>query len=161
MNMNEIKELFLQAIENNEVSKFLNGEKNYKVRVPHFVPINIPTDWEQILPNIYEIYQEKLELNIKQLFQDALVEMINKDNTSLYSAVNILYFQLLRENRNRASFRIDKEKILPILKMKIMEKKDDLEKDLRWTGEINNEGLWGDFQRVDKLLKEETGTGIL
>lgn len=125
MTMNEIKELFLHSIENNEVSDFLKGEKNYKVRVPHFVPINIPTDWEQILQSIYEVSQEKPELNIKQLFEDTLIEMINDDNIGLYSVVNILYFYLLHENRNKVSFRINRGKLLPILKAKIMSKRED------------------------------------
>jgi hypothetical protein len=160
--MIEIKELFIQSIQNNEVVKFLKGEENYKVPVPHMTPVYIPTDWTQIMPNIYKVYLEKPELNIKQLLEDTLIEMINDDNIALYAAVNIIYDHLLNNKLyHEAPFEMNKENLLPLLKNKLIQKQDDLKKDFRWMGKGQSEGLWSEIKRIDGRLKEETGTGIL
>ena len=160
--MDKIKELFLQAIEQNELVSFLKGGKNYKVPVPHMTPVYIPTDWSQIMPNIYELYQERPDLNIKQLLEDTLFEMTNGDNISLYAAVNVIYDHLLNHILNHdAPFEIDNKRLLPALKTKLIEKQEDLKRDFRWMGTGKTEGLWSEITRIDERLKKETGIGIL
>jgi hypothetical protein len=163
--MNQAKDLFLQAIEKDEVHKFLRGDRIYKaptskVLTAYFMPT--PTDWEYIISDgVYEVYKEKPELNIKQLFEDAILYLTTSDNINLYAVANVIFEQLMNEKRNNAPFTLNKEKLLPVLKTKLLEKQDDLKKDFSWTGNGEPEGLWSEITRIDQKLKKETGTGIL
>lgn len=159
--MEEIKELFLQAVERNEIDKFLKGEGIYKVSLPHMVPVSIPTDWTTAIPDgVYEVFKEKPELNINRQFEKAILSLIDKDIFNLYVSVYVIFEQLQNECRGEAPFKIDKGKVVPLLIKEIKAKQEDLKNDFRWTGANNREGLWGDFKRIDEILKEDTGEGL-
>lgn len=106
--MKSAKELFLEAIEKDEIYKFFIGEGNYKVPVPHMVPVYIPTDWTYIIPaGVYQLYKDRPDLKVDYLFESALVDTIEKGNIGLYTAVNLVFEQLSCEKDNRAAFKIN------------------------------------------------------
>lgn len=159
--MNSIMKLFLDAINNKEVEKFFKGEGIYKIPIPHMVPINTPTDWTEVSSGIYELYGDRPDLKINQLFEDTLLDMIEKDIISLYAGVNLFCGQLLREFDKSAPFEINKSKLLPLINQELIKKCLDLKKDFRWMGAGQAEGLWSEIKRLDDMLKKETGQGIL
>lgn len=160
--MKTAKELFLEAVEKNEVNKYFRGDGNYKVPVPHMVPINIPTDWTYIIPaGVYELYRERPDLRVDELFQTALLEMAANDNLGLYAAVNLVFDQLLREKDGSAPFAIDKERLLPLLQAELSKKRSSLKGDFTWMGKGNPEGLWSELNRIDSLIRKKTGFKII
>lgn len=55
----ELLELTKKAFDNNEVAEFLCGEKGYACPISHFVPANVPTDFNRIIDfGVYKLYEE-------------------------------------------------------------------------------------------------------
>lgn len=160
--MISITDLIMDALAKNELDKFLRGDKPYSIKPNQWVAANVPTDWTVIIPQgIYEVYKHNSSINIKKIFEDTLIKMIFDDLGNLYVALNIIYNQLLWEHDNRAVFKIDRKKIMPLLTKKLYEKKTELENDFRWLGSGEPKGLWSEVLRIDSILKDEMGHGVL
>lgn len=160
--MSNVRDLIEKAVAKNELNKFLRGDGEYKVPVPHMVPINIPTDWTYIIPNgIYKLFLEDPKIGIDKILENTLISMIDDDNLNIYTVVNVLFEHLSQENENRAPFSIDKSRIIPILKNKLNQKKEDLKKDFRWMGTSESEGLWSEVKRISNILKKEMKISII
>jgi hypothetical protein len=160
--MKTAKELFLESIEKDEIYKFLIGEGDYKVPVPHMVPVYIPTDWTDIIPSgIYELYKDRPDLNVDILFENALADTIKKGNIGLYAVVNLVLDQFSREKNNSAAFKIDKSKLVPLINSELIKKSGDLKNDFSWMGKGQPEGLWSEIARIDKIMKRDLGIGLL
>lgn len=160
--MISIIDLAMDAIAKNELDKFLRGDKPYGIKLNQWVAANVPTDWTVIIPQgIYEIYKQKPAICIEKIFEDTIIKMIFTDLTNLYVALNIVYNQLLWEHDHRAAFKINRKKIMPLLTKKLHEKQMELENDFRWLGNGEPKGLWSEVIRIDGILKDEIGQGVL
>ncbi|TYQ16961.1 UNVERIFIED_CONTAM: hypothetical protein Cloal_3551 [Acetivibrio alkalicellulosi] len=160
--MSNVKDLLEQAIAKNELNKFLRGDGDYKVSVPHMVPVNIPTDWTNIIPNgIYKLFIENPNIGMDKIFENTLISMIDDDNLNLYVVINVLFEQISKEAENRSPFIIDRCKILPLLKSKLNQNRDDLKTDFRWMGIGEPEGLWSEIKRINTIMKKELRVSVI
>lgn len=160
--MKTAKELFLASIENNEVHKYLMGVGEYKVPVPHMVPVYTPTDWDYIIPGgIYEAYKDRPDLKIKELFENALIFTLDQGNIGIYAVMNLLFDQLMREKDSTAIFKINTDNLILLIKDKLLKTSEELKKDFSWMGKGQPEGLWTEIKRIDKSIFEETGIKIM
>ncbi|MDZ7543152.1 hypothetical protein GNF83_18640, partial [Clostridium perfringens] len=109
----DIKQKLLRAIENNKVIDFLEGKGQYKIEFHQWVSSNAPTDITQIMTQgIYKLYIERPDMNIDKVLENKLLEMMNLNEFHVYIVLQIIYFQLIREQRGDSPFRLDMEKLL-------------------------------------------------
>ena len=107
------------AIEKNEVLQLLRGEKEYEVIVSEFSPDIFPTDITSVLVECFYKQIKKIE-NIEKIFTTGLEKLLLGDAGDVYIAV--LYFDacIFQEERNKATFTLDRkiiaEKIRTALK---------------------------------------------
>ena len=158
----DIKEKLLIAIQNNEVIDFLEGEGQYKIEFHQWVSSNLPTDITQIMTQgIYKLYNERPDLNIDKVLESKLLEMMNLNEFDIYISLQIIYFQLIREQRGDSPFRLDMEKILKKNREVLINNKENMIKYKKWAGEGKENGLWDDVVRIDTLCKRKWNISIL
>lgn len=156
------KMLLLKAIKEKEVIKYLEGKDGYNFEVEHWVNASAPTDWTKIIPKgIYAVYRENPEFKIDEIYEDALLEMMDGDPFDIYVALPIIHFQLIREERNASPFTIDKIKVLKKLSQTLIRNKEKLMNYFEWEGKKYKEGIWGEVIRIDKLFKSKWNISII
>jgi hypothetical protein len=155
------EKMVLKAIDNNEMEKLLIGNEEYKVPAPPMEPVYTPTDWIQITCEINLLHEKKPELKVNLMYENTLLNMINENMLSLYAVANIIFNQLMDENKGKASFAINKYKLLPPLKDKLQKNKHRLENEFVWMGMGRPDGLWGAIDAINCVLNEKTGISML
>jgi hypothetical protein len=155
------EKMVLKAIDNNEMEKLLIGDEEYKVPVPPMEPIYNPTDWIQITREISLLHEKKPELKVNIMYEKTLLNMINEKTLSLYAVANTIFNQLMDENKGKASFAINKDKLLPLLKDKLQKNKHRLENEFVWMGMGRPDGVWGAINAINCVLNEKTGISML
>ena len=157
-----IKNLLLEAVSKNEMIEFLEGKNGYRVNVSQFVPLNVPTDWTQIIPiGIYSAFLEKPKLKLDEMYEDAIIRMLEGDVFDIYVALSITHFQLLEEQSQTSPFRMNKDKILKKLREVIKVNEEYLRNYFEWSGAVYKDGMWGEVNRIDYLWREYLGISIL
>ena len=156
-----VEQMLLKAIDNNEMEKLLIGNEEYKVPVPPMEPIYTPTDWIQITREISLLHEKKPELKVNVIYENTLLNMINENTLSLYAVANTIFNQLMDENKGKASFAINKYKLLPPLKDKLQKNKHRLENEFVWMGMGRPDGLWGAIDAINCVLNKKTGISML
>lgn len=152
----------LEAIKKGEVIEFLEGKGNYKVGMDQWANASAPTDWTRIITKgVYVVFSENLELNVKELFEDALLKMMDRDTFDIYVALAVIHFQLIREQRGASPFAMDREKILHKLRKTIIDNEEKLRNYFEWEGKAYKEGMWGEVIRVDTLCRNKWNLSIL
>jgi hypothetical protein len=119
-------EIVNEAIKKDEFDKLLCGEKPYEIEVSKFTSDVFPTDINAVLVNC--VYKQKASIpDIDCLFEDCLIKMIKSDACKLYIA--ILYFDacIFQEERGKATFKIEKEKLANIIKEAVENNRNELE----------------------------------
>lgn len=160
--MNECKEKLLSAIERNEFTNYLEGKSPYTVEMHQWVSADVPTDISRILrEGIYELYQEKPELNINIMLEETLLNMMNGDVFELYMALSIIFDQLLSESYLTAPFIIDKELVIGKLKEKLNTNKEKLSSYFEWQGKGKKLGIWDEVLRIDSICRRKLNISII
>lgn len=158
----DIKQQLLRAIENNEIIDFLEGKGNYKVEFHQWVSSNAPTDITQIMSKgMYRLYIEKPDMNINKLLENTLLEMLTLNEFDVYIALQIIYFQLIREKREDSPFKLDMEKLLKETRESLLKNKEKLKQYKIFCGEESENGLWDDVVRIDTLCKRKWNISII
>lgn len=156
----QIREMMLKAIEKKEFVKFLCGENEYKIELSQYVSGMLPTDTEKILAEgIYMEYENNI--NIKERFENALIDMINGSVGEVYMAVVYFIDILFDEKHDIATFIINKEHILPCLKKILREREKDFIKEITFSGGIVKKEAWKDIVRWNKVCQMKYGITIL
>lgn len=151
-----IREMLLEALEKNEIKKFLCGEGEYKIELSQYVPGALPTDTGRILTDaIYAEY--KNNSNIKKKFEDSLIDMLNGSVVEAYMAVVYFIDILFDEKHNIATFKIDKENILPFLREIIKKRKVEFMSEITFTDGIVKKEAWKDIVRWNKVCQMKYG----
>lgn len=152
----------LEAIKKGEVIEFLEGKGQYKVGMDQWANASAPTDWTRIIPKgIYVVYNENPGLKVNELYEEALLQMMDRDTFDIYVALAVIHFQLIREQRGASPFAIDRGKILPKLKNILLVNEQKLRKYFEWEGKAYQEGMWGEVIRVDALCRNKWNFSIL
>ncbi|WP_411167607.1 hypothetical protein ACH36K_10650 [Clostridium sp. MB05] len=158
----DIKQKLLRAIENNKVIDFLEGKGQYKIEFHQWVSSNAPTDITQIMTQgIYKLYIERPDMNIDKVLENKLLEMMNLNEFHVYIVLQIIYFQLIREQRGDSPFRLDMEKLLKKNREALIKNKENMKQYKEWGGEGKENGLWDEVVRIDTLCKRKWNISIL
>lgn len=153
-----IKENAEQALLKDELFEYLTGRKGYDIRVAD-VPTDVPTDWTRVIPyGIYALYEETKDMCIIEKYQRAILCAIENSIEDLWSAVNIIYFQLDHEMLHKSPFNID-QSILSGLKEKIISSRSELEK--RFPYGKSGWNMYEDILRLNHNFTEDWGYGFL
>jgi hypothetical protein len=147
-----IEENAKKAFENNEFYEFLTGRNGYSYYTS-WLNVNIPTDWTSIIPNgIYKLYEETKDAKIIEAYEDAIIKAINGDAEDLWSAFNVLFFQLDHENMGKSPFKISK-RVTAGLKEKVIASKENLEKN--YPNGKNNWNMYEDILRLNNIYSKD------
>ncbi|NLP35982.1 MAG: hypothetical protein GX359_12495 [Clostridiales bacterium] len=158
----DIKQKLIRAIENNEVIEFLEGKGQYKIEFHQWVSSNAPTDITQIMTQgIYKLYIERPEMNIDKVIENKLLQMMDLNEFDIYIALQIIYFQLIREQRGDSPFRLDMKKLLKKSREALTKNKQKMKEYKEWGGAGKENGLWDDVVRIDNLCKRKWNISIL
>lgn len=150
--MNEIVNYINEAIMSGTFIEFLEGKNHYSlINNSRLANLSTPNDYVRILKEGIYSYDEN---EIKILLEDSLIEMSKADVLGLYCAVEILYTQLLFEMKKESPFKIDKEKILSVVRKEIEEKKACLLKYYDWEGRNEAEGMYGYMKRMNIVFRK-------
>lgn len=155
-----IREMMLKAIEKKEFIKFLCGENEYKIELSQYVSGMLPTDTGKILADaIYMEYES--DVNIKERFENAIIDMINGSVGEAYMAVVYFMDVLFDEKHGIATFITNKERILPCLNKILGERKTDFMKEITFADGIVKKEAWKDIIRWNKVCQMKYGITIL
>lgn len=134
------------AFNNDEVELLLKGHGQYKVSFDSFTSSVAPTDWTKLIPEIYRLYEDTLNKQIMIKYEDAIYNLFLGKIEDIYIATSVLYFQILREENNRAPFTINRNRLLDKVSLainKILEADD-----------LNNTYV-SEILRYRRLLKDK------
>lgn len=153
------RELMIKAIEKKEFVDFLCGTGSYKQEVSQYIPGVEPTDTDGILVDaVYEEY--KTNKDVKVLFEDALVNMLNGKIQEVYIA--LLYFMgaLFDEKHELATFQLDSNKILPLINTVLKDRKNEMEKEIKFENSVIVKNAWKDVVRWNKICEDKYGVNL-
>ncbi|KHD38184.1 hypothetical protein NL50_01360 [Clostridium acetobutylicum] len=157
-----IEQTVIKAIERDELYKVLLGEDGYKVELSSFIGVNVPTDWPNIMRGgIYKIFNEYPELNIKSKLEDTLCFLVNKGTFEIYVAISVLFFQIMSEENKTSPFKINKDKLVDNVHDALVKNKMEMYKYKEWMGQYYSNGLWGEIERINNILKEDYDITII
>jgi hypothetical protein len=131
------------AIQNNQLLKLMRGSGAYHYEDKNF---GGPVNCFEVLYLLYFLDEKDNSLNIKELFKDALMELIESDNDDLYLAILYFVYHCMKETIQVSSFVLTddfKEKYLSLLRNKVHKEENNLKNELtifglnKWTA-INN-----------------------
>ncbi|SMC22022.1 hypothetical protein SAMN02745134_01511 [Clostridium acidisoli DSM 12555] len=156
----DYKILLDEAIKHGEILAFLRGEKQYRIETSQYMPGVEPTDAGKVLSKaIYKSYKESPE--IKEIFEDALINMLNGDAMDIYLVVLYVTSQLFKEMNDIAPFKINKNFIIAKLQNKIAENKKLLSEDIKLSDGFIKKGVWNNIERFDSVCNMEYGFRLI
>jgi len=156
-----IQELIEKAITSGCLIEVLEGKGHYKIESPSLLNVTTPNDYNRILrEGMYKLYDIGNK-NIPNYLVDCIFKMICGDVFEIYCAVEILYTQLMFEKDNDSPFNIDTEGLLPVLRQKIEENKNNLLHYYEWEGQREEKGMYGYFMRMNNAFKIYFGYSII
>lgn len=159
--MKNIDEKIRRAIANKDLEKLLTGEKPYTCEISEFIPVSVPTDWPNIIRTMYLVFENDKSIEIDLQLENTLIMMCNKNYFTIYCAIMVCFVQIMNQRDNSASFYINIDRIITVIKKNIYIYKDELMICKNWSGYRFKDGLWGDISRVDNILYEDYGMRIL
>lgn len=146
-----------KALEKNELRLLLEGKDEYKLENDSWASISAPIDWTRVIPLVYKEYEKTNDVRIKEMYTEAIREMLLGDAEEVYCGVAVLYFQILREQTNRSPFSVQCEDFVEIATTAISQKETQLKAIKKWAGQTSEDGLWSEIQRYRKLLFSKFG----
>lgn len=157
-----IEQMVIESIKRRELYKVLLGEDEYRVDISAFIGANVLTDWPNIMRGgIYKIFNEYPELNIAEELETTLLYLLNKGVYEIYASVSVIFFQIISEENGNAPFKMDRDKILNIVRRALLKNQDEMYSYKKWMGEYYSNGIWGEFERINTILKEDYGIAII
>ncbi len=157
-----IEQIVIESIKRKELYKVLLGEDKYKVDISPFVGANVPTDWPNIMRGgIYKVFNEYPELNIARELENTLCFLLDKGVFEIYASVSVLFFQIISEENGVSPFKINRDKILNIIRKVLLKNQNEMYNYKKWMGEYYSNGIWGEFERVNNILNEDYAITII
>lgn len=143
----ELLELTKKAFDNNEVAEFLCGEKGYACPISHFVPANVPTDFNRIIDfGVYKLYEEtKNEKNVAK-FEEAILYLLDCDPVRNWIAFMVCWNQIRNEKRHEAPFKFINQELIEKLKETLLKHEKE---------------LWQEITRINNIATKNYGVSIL
>lgn len=157
MNYND---MIRQAIEKNEVEKLLRGDGLYKVEMNKFTPDVFPTDVNAVLVNCF--YKEKNNIkNIKSVLEKGMLNLLLGSVSDSYIAV--IYFDtcLFQEEKNNATFEINKEMFIGEMRKVLSENKSKLEGEILFNDKTTKKNGWRNVENFNNYYTKKYGFSII
>lgn len=147
-----------KAVKQNEIIELLEGKNGYQLGNDRWASVNAPIDWTRVVPMLYEIYAKNN--SVKEMYEDAIGEMLRGGAEDYYCGIAVLYFQILRENAGRAPFSINRDKLIAIAKNNVIKNEKELKQIHKWSGQASDNGLWDEVDRYRRLLLSKFGIAL-
>lgn len=163
--------IFLDAIKNGEVTKFLAGEPPYFIdaKNDNEEPQNVNDAFKLV---IFAAWQESYDPKVPDAFSAGLTELLcshQDSNKAIYLACGWLWFYAycLKDKKENVGsvykdlFEIDLELLALTLRNALEANESPLRSDKRWAGaEWNSqEGLWAPLVRLAITIRDQLGGG--
>lgn len=133
---------------------FLRGEGEYMVEASQYAPETGLTDVGKVLSKgIYKIYA--YNDNIKQKFEENLLQMLDMSNFDIYMVCLYLMSQLFKEKNGLSPFVLSKDLILEKLSHRINEREVYIQKGIEYPDGYVNTNAMAEIQRFRMVSKEE------
>lgn len=153
------------AFEKDKIYDLLIGKDEYFI---YCMLASVPTDWTFAIPGLYSFYEETEDENVKKeivnKYEKAINKLVDDGNNeqfendiraiNLWTAVNVLFFQIDQEEKNKTPFKIDR-KICDKLKENIKKNRDLLKNCHKFVGHNDEDGLTYDIFRLNNILKND------
>ncbi|RGK38219.1 hypothetical protein DW172_17170 [Agathobacter rectalis] len=148
------------AIEKNEVLQLLRGEKEYEVIVSEFSPDIFPTDITSVLVECFYKQIKKIE-NIEKIFTTGLEKLLLGDAGDVYIAV--LYFDacIFQEERNKATFTLDRKIIAEKIRTALNEKKEQLQESVTYKNGMTKKNPWKNIENFNNYYCKKYDFNII
>lgn len=153
-----------KAIQNNDMVQLLEGKDGYHLENDSWASswdsIRGPIDWTIVVPLIYEAYEKTGDDEIRKMFENALMTMLNGNAEDVFCGLAVLYFQILRESSNRSPFQVNRDLLLEQAREGIRKNENNFVQIEKWGGEKSSEGLWKEVQRYRRLFLSKFNISI-
>lgn len=165
MQFNEIYEKTKYAFEHDEVYALLTGKNGYDYQAPQF-PFSVPTCDEFVFCNgIYPYFTssstEKKEEILSKLICAFREMMSSNDEVMVWWAFSLLHGQKEHEDYfKKAPFKIS-DFLLEEIKSTLVFNKQKLESNNSYLGCNHANGLWGEVERISRLLYADYKISVL
>lgn len=139
--------------------KYLRGEWPYEIECSQYSSAVLPTDVDRVLMReVYPLYLEMPEM--KENFEDAIKTFLNGPASDVYTA--ILYFDacLFAEEQGRATFSIDREKLVPCIQESIRKNEKCLKEGVEFPNGLVT-CAWNYLLNFNKFYQKEYGFRII
>ena len=150
--MSRIDNLLVQAISRNQMDDFLEGVGEYSLSKSAFIPSIVPTDVSEVWKALFRYY--KKDNKIKNILEATLIELIYKNEYSLYIVTLYIFQYCLMKERNYVTFFISLESILTVLNKELIKKRKEMEGSIEFPEGTSYANAWEDIMRWNKVLKE-------
>lgn len=150
----DIENMLLSAIANKELIKFLRGEGEYMIETSQYAPEAGLTDVGKVLSKgIYKIYT--YNNNIKQKFEESLLQMLNNSDFDIYIVCLYLMSQLFKEKNGLSPFALSRNLIAEKLTLRVKEREIDIKNGIEYPNGYVNINAMAEIQRFRRVCKEE------
>ena len=156
----DYKELINKAIENDEVVKLLRGDGEYEVVVSEFTSDVFPTDINSVLVNCFYKQIDNIR-GIEEVFKNAFNNLINGNASDVYIAV--LYFDacIFQEERNKATFTLDRKIIAEKIRTALNEKKEQLQESVTYKNGMTKKNPWKNIENFNNYYCKKYDFNII
>lgn len=146
-----------KAIENNEMLQLLEGKNGYSIQNDSFASISAPIDWTVVIPMIYEEYSNTANKDIVEMYVTAIKDMLAGDAEDVFCGISVLYFQIMREEKERSPFEVDRTCLIKMASDAISKNGEALKLTKKWSGTNQPEGLFSEILRYKRMLRTKYG----
>lgn len=152
--------LINKAIRENEMIQLLRGENEYELVVSEFSPDIFPTDINMVLVNCFYKQKENIK-DIDSIFCKAINKLLCGTASDVYTA--ILYFDtcIFQEEKNKATFLLDKESLAQVIKKAVNENKKELQDKIKFPNGMIKKNPWKNIENFNNYYCKKYGFSIL
>lgn len=152
----DYKQNLQEALDKNELRKFLEGAYPYNIENSQYIPGTEPTNISAILSKaIYKLYAENP--HIKSIFENTLMEMLDGNAFDIYTVILYIMSELFKEKNDIAPFQLNIRKLLLKLQNILPNVREELRNGVSNGEDYSNINAWNDIQRYNRLCKDEYG----
>ncbi len=152
--------LIENAIKNNEIIQLLCGKEKYEIEVSKFTSDVFPTDINAVLVNCF-YKQVDRRANIAEIFVKNMYELLQEGACEIYIA--ILYFDacIFQEERGKATFIIDKNKMAGKIREVVSINKKELEDGIVFGNGMKKKNPWKNIEAFNKYYHSKYNISII
>ena len=86
--------------------------------------------------------------------------MLTGDAEDVFCGISVLYFQIMREEKERSPFEVDRTCLIKMASDAISKNEEALKLTKKWSGTNQPEGLFGEVLRYKRMLSTKYGIEV-